>query len=166
MTRLFGTDGVRGIAGEDLSYELAVALGRAAVRKLGGRIVIGRDTRVSGPMLEKGLRAGIAAEGGQAPALLGVIPTPGLAWYAVEEGFDCGIMITASHNAPEYNGIKFFSSKGFKLPDAVEDEMQAIVEELLGQPVDEPGPGLQVEDAVERFVEHDIAPLRREGLSL
>ena len=129
MTRLFGTDGVRGIAGEDLSYELAVALGRAAVRKLGGRIVIGRDTRVSGPMLEKGLRAGIAAEGGQAPALLGVIPTPGLAWYAVEEGFDCGIMITASHNAPEYNGIKFFSSKGFKLPDAVEDEMQAIVEE-------------------------------------
>ena len=141
MARLFGTDGVRGVAGEELSYELAVALGRAAVRKLGGRIVIGRDTRVSGPMLEEGLRAGIAAEGASAPALLGVIPTPGLAWYTVEEGFDCGIMITASHNAPEYNGIKFFSSKGFKLPD-------------------------EVEDAVERFVAHDIAPLQEEGLSL
>lgn len=166
MARLFGTDGVRGVAGEELSYELAVALGRAAVRKLGGRIVIGRDTRVSGPMLEEGLRAGIAAEGGAAPALLGVIPTPGLAWYTVEEGFDCGIMITASHNAPEYNGIKFFSSKGFKLPDEVEDEMQAVVEELLGQPVGEPPAGQPVEDAVERFVAHDIAPLQEEGLSL
>ncbi|MGN0078591.1 MAG: phosphoglucosamine mutase [Coriobacteriales bacterium] len=166
MARLFGTDGVRGVAGEELSYELAVALGRAAVRKLGGRIVIGRDTRVSGPMLEEGLRAGIAAEGGAAPALLGVIPTPGLAWYTVEEGFDCGIMITASHNAPEYNGIKFFSSKGFKLPDEVEDEMQAVVEELLGQPVGEPPAGQSVEDAVERFVAHDIAPLQEEGLSL
>ena len=166
MARLFGTDGVRGVAGEELSYELAVALGRAAVRKLGGRIVIGRDTRVSGPMLEEGLRAGIAAEGASAPALLGVIPTPGLAWYTVEEGFDCGIMITASHNAPEYNGIKFFSSKGFKLPDEVEDEMQAVVEELLGQPVGQPPAGQLVEDAVERFVAHDIAPLQEEGLSL
>ena len=73
MARLFGTDGVRGVAGEELSYELAVALGRAAVRKLGGRIVIGRDTRVSGPMLEEGLRAGIAAEGASAPALLASI---------------------------------------------------------------------------------------------
>ncbi|MBS7407287.1 MAG: phosphoglucosamine mutase [Coriobacteriales bacterium] len=166
MARLFGTDGVRGVAGEELSYELAVALGRAAVRKLGGRIVIGRDTRVSGPMLEEGLRAGIAAEGASAPALLGVIPTPGLAWYTGEEGFDCGIMITASHNAPEYNGIKFFSSKGFKLPDEVEDEMQAVVEELLGQPVGQPPAGQLVEDAVERFVAHDIAPLQEEGLSL
>ena len=75
-------------------------------------------------------------------------------------------MITASHNAPEYNGIKFFSSKGFKLPDEVEDEMQAVVEELLGQPVGQPPAGQLVEDAVERFVAHDIAPLQEEGLSL
>ena len=166
MARLFGTDGVRGVAGKDLTYDLAVALGRAAVNKLGDRIVIGRDTRVSGPMLEEGLRAGIQAQGGQTPVLLGVIPTPGLAWYTVKEGFDCGIMITASHNAPEYNGIKFFSAAGFKLPDEVEDEMQAIVEELLGQPVDAPAPGVEVADAVEQFVDYDIAPLAEAGVSL
>ena len=166
MARLFGTDGVRGVAGDDLTYDLAVALGRAAVRKLGGRIVIGRDTRVSGPMLEEGLRAGIQAEGGQAPSLLGVIPTPGLAWYAVSEGFDCGIMITASHNAPEYNGIKFFSADGYKLPDEVEDEMQAIVESVLGEKVPAPKPGIEVADAVERYVDYDIAPLVEAGVSL
>lgn len=166
MARLFGTDGVRGVAGEDLTYELAVALGRAAVRKLGGRIVIGRDTRVSGPMLEEGLCAGIQAEGGQAPMLLGVIPTPGLAWYTVDKGFDCGIMITASHNAPEYNGIKFFSADGFKLPDAVEDEMQTIVESVLGEEVPAPGPGVEVADAVEQFVDYDIAPLTATGIDL
>lgn len=166
MARLFGTDGVRGVAGKELTYELAVALGRAAVRKLGGRIVIGRDTRVSGPMLEEGLRAGIQAEGGHAPALLGVIPTPGLAWYTVDGSFDCGIMITASHNAPEYNGIKFFSADGFKLPDAVEDEMQAIVESVLGEEVPAPGPGVEVADAVEQFVDYDIAPLIASGAKL
>ncbi len=166
MARLFGTDGVRGVAGEDLTYDLAVALGRAAVLKLGQRIVIGRDTRVSGPMLEEGLRAGIQAQGGQPPVLLGVIPTPGLAWYTVKEGFDCGIMITASHNAPEYNGIKFFGPEGFKLPDELEDQMQEIVEELLGQPVDAPEPGVQVGDAVEQFVDYDIAPLTEAGVSL
>mgnify|MGYP004664883801 FL=1 len=166
MARLFGTDGVRGVAGEDLTYELAVALGRAAVRKLGGRIVIGRDTRVSGPMLEEGLRAGIQAEGGQAPTLLGVIPTPGLAWYTVDRGFDCGVMITASHNAPEYNGIKFFSADGFKLPDAVEDEMQAIVESVLAEEVPAPAPGVEVADAVEQFVDYDIAPLVATGIDL
>ena len=166
MARLFGTDGVRGVAGEDLTYELAVALGRAAVRKLGGRLVIGRDTRVSGPMLEEGLRAGIQAEGGQAPTLLGVIPTPGLAWYTVDKGFDCGVMITASHNAPEYNGIKFFSADGFKLPDAVEDEMQAIVESVLAEEVPAPAPGVEVADAVEQFVDYDIAPLTAAGVDL
>ncbi len=166
MARLFGTDGVRGVAGKDLTYDLAVALGRAAVSKLGDRIVIGRDTRLSGPMLEEGLRAGIQAQGGQTPVLLGVIPTPGLAWYTVKEGFDCGIMITASHNAPEYNGIKFFSAAGFKLPDEVEDEMQAIVEELLDQPVDAPAPGIEAADAVEQFVDYDIAPLVEAGVSL
>ena len=166
MARLFGTDGVRGVAGKDLTYDLAVALGRAAVSKLGGRIVIGRDTRVSGPMLEEGLRAGIQAQGGQTPVLLGVIPTPGLAWYTVKEGFDCGIMITASHNAPEYNGIKFFSSAGFKLPDDVEDQMQAVVEELLGQPADAPQPGIEVADAAQQFVDYDIAPLVKAGVRL
>ena len=166
MARLFGTDGVRGVAGKDLTYDLAVALGRAAVSKLGGRIVIGRDTRVSGPMLEEGLRAGIQAQGGQAPVLLGVIPTPGLAWYTVKEGFDCGIMITASHNAPEYNGIKFFSSAGFKLPDDVEDQMQAVVEELLGQPAAAPQPGIEVADAAQQFVDYDIAPLVKAGVRL
>lgn len=166
MARLFGTDGVRGVAGDDLTYDLAVALGRAAVRKLGGRIVIGRDTRVSGPMLEEGLRAGIQAEGGQPATLLGVIPTPGLAWYAVAHGFDCGIMITASHNAPEYNGIKFFSAEGYKLPDEVEDEMQAIVESVLGEQIPAAEPGIEATDAVAEFIDYDIAPLVEAGVSL
>lgn len=166
MARLFGTDGVRGVAGDDLTYDLAVALGRAAVRKLGGHIVIGRDTRVSGPMLEEGLRAGIQAEGGEPAVVLGVIPTPGLAWYTVAHGFDCGIMITASHNAPEYNGIKFFSAEGYKLPDEVEDEMQAIVESVLGEAVAKPEPGVEAADAVTEFIDYDIAPLVEAGVSL
>ena len=126
MARLFGTDGVRGVAGEELDRDLAVALGRAAVRKIGKRIFIGRDSRESGPMLEQALIDGICAEGGQ-PAVVGIVPTPAIALITREMGANCGIVISASHNPPEYNGIKFFDGEGYKLPDAVEDEMQAIV---------------------------------------
>ena len=164
MARLFGTDGVRGVAGEELTYELAVALGRAAVRVLGCKIVIGRDTRVSGPMLEAGLVAGICAEGGSA-LVAGVIPTPGIALITREANCDCGIVISASHNPPEYNGIKFFSSDGFKLPDAVEDELQAYAESVLGEEVAQ-GEAVVLEDACETYVNHAVEVLRGQGISL
>lgn len=165
MARLFGTDGVRGVAGEELTRELAVALGRAAVRKLGPKVLIGRDTRVSGPMLEQALVDGICAEGGS-PVLAGVIPTPAIALLTRQDAFDCGIVISASHNPPEYNGIKFFSGQGFKLPDATEDEMQAVVEELLGQDVPAAGEAAVMEDATERYVAHAVDVLRARGLDL
>lgn len=165
MARMFGTDGVRGVAGTELTRELAVALGRAAVRKLGPKVLIGRDTRVSGPMLEQALVDGIVAEGGE-PVLTGIIPTPAVALLTQQDGFDCGIVISASHNPPEYNGIKFFSAEGFKLPDAVEDEMQAIVEELLGDEVPADAHAAQMEDATERYVAHAVNVLREQGVSL
>ena len=165
MARLFGTDGVRGVAGTELTRELAVALGRAAVRKLGPNVLIGRDTRISGPMLEQALVDGICMEGGQ-PVLAGVVPTPAVALLARQDDFDCGIVISASHNPPEYNGIKFFSSEGFKLPDAIEDEMQLIVEELLGKELEVEPHAKIMEDAAERYVAHAVNVLKQQGLSL
>lgn len=167
MARLFGTDGVRGVAGSELTRELAVALGRAAVRKLGPSVLIGRDTRVSGPMLEQALVDGICMEGGQ-PVLAGVVPTPAVALLTRQDGFDCGIVISASHNPPEYNGIKFFSNQGFKLPDATEDQMQAIVEELLGEGATATAPGQArvMEDAAARYVAHAADVLKAQDLSL
>ena len=117
MARLFGTDGVRGVAGEELDRDLAVALGRAAVRKIGKRIFIGRDSRESGPMLEQALIDGICAEGGQ-PAVVGIVPTPAIALITREMGANCGIVISASHNPPEYNGIKFFDGQARPVPNA------------------------------------------------
>lgn len=165
MARLFGTDGVRGVAGTELTRDMAVALGRAAVRKLGKCVLIGRDSRVSGPMLEDALVAGIAAEGGQA-VVTGIIPTPAVALLTRESDVDCGIVISASHNPPEYNGIKFFDGQGYKLPDEVEDQMQAIVEETLGQPVPDPDPAEVMEDATERYVAHAVQTLESRGISL
>lgn len=164
MARLFGTDGVRGVAGEDLDRDLAVALGRAAVRKLGKRIFIGRDSRVSGPMLEQALVDGICAEGGQA-AVVGIVPTPAVSLITREMGADAGIVISASHNPPEYNGIKFFDGNGYKLLDEVEDEMQAIVEELRGQEV-EPGTSREVPNAALFYADRASAVLRDRGIDL
>ena len=119
---LFGTDGARGVANDDLTCELAYRLGMGAVSCLGPRIVVGRDTRRSGTMLESALVAGIMAAGGE-PACCGVIPTPAVALITREEHADGGVVISASHNPPEYNGIKFFGPDGMKASDEVEDAL-------------------------------------------
>ncbi len=132
MTRLFGTDGVRGLAGSDLTNELARKLGRAAVVALTvagtahPRVLVGRDTRGSGGSLEAALSEGIRSAGGDA-LLAGVLPTPAVAFLVAELGTDAGAVISASHNPAEYNGIKFLSSQGFKLADALEDEIERLV---------------------------------------
>jgi phosphoglucosamine mutase len=124
MTRLFGTDGVRGVANSELTPELAFRLGEAAGHFLGdrgrGRIVVGRDTRRSGQMLEAALVAGVTSGGADA-LVCGIIPTPAVALLTRERETDGGVVISASHNPPEYNGIKLFSRDGFKLPDDLED---------------------------------------------
>lgn len=131
MARLFGTDGVRGVANVELTPELAFKLGYAAATYFGRevnnpKIIIGRDTRLSGPMLESALAAGICSAGGTAH-LLGVMPTPAVSFLTSEVKANAGVVISASHNPFEDNGIKFFSKTGHKLPDAVEDEIAAIV---------------------------------------
>lgn len=136
MARLFGTDGVRGIANVELTPELAFKLGYAAATYFGRevanpKIIIGRDTRRSGPMLESALAAGICSAGGNAH-LLGVMPTPAVSFLTSEVKANAGVVISASHNPFEDNGIKFFSQSGHKLPDAVEDEIADIVT----QPID------------------------------
>lgn len=126
MTRLFGTDGVRGIANHDLTPELALRLGRAAGHVLGGagrRVVVGRDTRRSGRMLESALAAGLCSVGVEV-RLVGHVPTPGLAHIARSGDFIAGAVISASHNPAPDNGIKFFDHRGLKLPDAVEDRIE------------------------------------------
>ncbi|HET8652067.1 MAG TPA: phosphoglucosamine mutase [Gaiellaceae bacterium] len=125
MRRYFGTDGVRGIVGEGLTVDLVERLGRAAALWTGGgRAFIGRDTRGSGPMLEEAFAEGVASAGGNA-VLGGVLPTPAVALLAL----DLGIVVSASHNPPEYNGIKFFDADGRKLTDAAEEEIEALLDE-------------------------------------
>ncbi len=135
MARLFGTDGVRGEANIELTPELAYCLGRAATLYFGEDsdqqpvILIGRDTRISGQMFEAALSAGIASAGGHA-ILAGVIPTPAIAYLAKKMQAQAGIVISASHNPFHDNGIKFFGGDGYKLPDAVEDELESIVHRI------------------------------------
>lgn len=132
MGRLFGTDGVRGIANEELTPELAFHIGRAGAYVLTGdsgrkpRIVVGKDTRISGDILEAALVAGICSVGAEA-VIAGVIPTPAIAYLVRSEGFDAGVMISASHNSFEHNGIKFFSGEGYKLRDEIEDRIERII---------------------------------------
>ena len=131
MSRLFGTDGVRGVANLELTPELALRLGRAAGHVLGGpghAVVIGRDTRRSGRMLEGGLAAGLCSVGIDV-RLVGHVPTPGLAYLTRTKDFVAGAVISASHNPAPDNGIKFFDHRGLKLPDATEDEIEA---EMIG----------------------------------
>ena len=135
MARLFGTDGVRGEANVTLLPEMAYRLGRAATLYFGREsdeqplILIGRDTRISGEMFASALTAGICSAGGRA-MLAGVIPTPAIAYLARRHKAKAGIVISASHNPFHDNGIKFFGGEGYKLPDAVEDELEAIVHQL------------------------------------
>lgn len=131
MARMFGTDGVRGVANVELTPELAFKLGYAAAKYFSRegnapKIIIGRDTRRSGQMLEAALAAGICSAGGNAH-LLGVVPTPAVSFLTSVVKANAGVVISASHNPFEDNGIKFFSRTGHKLPDAVEDEIEAIV---------------------------------------
>ena len=132
MSRMFGTDGVRGIANTELTAELAYSLGRAGAFVLTEgthkpKILVAKDTRISGDMLEAALVAGILSVGAEA-VILGVVPTPAVAHLTREYKADAGVMISASHNPVEYNGIKFFDGKGYKLSDSLEDQIQAVIE--------------------------------------
>ena len=131
MGRLFGTDGVRGVANKELTPELAFNLGKAGTYVLKAKnkrpvVVIGKDTRISGDMLESALTAGILAVGGNV-IKLGVIPTPAVAYLARYYNADAGIVISASHNTFEYNGIKFFNGDGYKLDDLLEEKIEDII---------------------------------------
>ena len=134
MGRLFGTDGVRGIAGQDMTCELAMDLGRAAATVLtyGRRrrplVVLGKDTRISSDMLGAALAAGLCSVGADVIDL-GVVPTPAVAYLVMKYKADAGVMISASHNPYPFNGIKIFGGEGFKLPDELEDQ----IERLIGQ---------------------------------
>jgi phosphoglucosamine mutase len=132
MDRMFGTDGVRGIANTELTADLAYKLGRAGAFVLTEgahkpKILVGMDTRISGDMLEAALVSGILSVGAEA-VTVGIIPTPAIAYLTREYGADAGVVISASHNPVEYNGIKFFSSNGYKLSDELEDRIQSVIE--------------------------------------
>ncbi|MEE0519334.1 phosphoglucosamine mutase [Slackia sp.] len=179
MARLFGTDGVRGVANVDLTCELAYRLGQASVAFMGKTIVLGKDTRKSGDMLEAAVVAGITSAGGDA-LLAGVIPTPAVALLTRELHADGGIVISASHNPPEYNGIKFFDAQGFKLPDSVEDQieqfiaeggLEGAVERVLqqGEEASMPagalvGVAVEVEDACEMYIDHVVNSIQAQGV--
>ncbi len=131
MGRLFGTDGVRGVANEELTVELAFKLGQAGAYVLTEeskkpKFIIGKDTRISGDMLESALAAGLCSVGAEV-ILVGVIPTPAVAYLTRLYKADAGIVISASHNPMEYNGIKFFNNKGFKLSDEIEEKIESLI---------------------------------------
>ncbi len=132
MGRLFGTDGVRGIANHELTPELAYNLGRAGAYVLSAdvkhapKILVGRDTRISGEMLESALVAGICSVGATC-ICVGVLPTPAIAYLTRLYGADAGVVISASHNPYEFNGIKFFNGDGYKLPDETEEKIESII---------------------------------------
>lgn len=159
MGSLFGTDGVRGIANRELTPELALKLGRAGAYVLSGgrpgaKMVVGCDTRLSCDMLEAALTAGICSAGVDV-LKVGVLPTPAVAYLTRELGAAGGVVISASHNPMEDNGIKFFGASGYKLPDEVEEEIERLVYSLDSIPLPV-GEGIgrvhQVGDAVDRYV--------------
>src|ERR1044071_5143876 len=148
MRRYFGTDGLRGVVGRDLTSELVERLGKAATLwSKGGRVFVGRDTRGSGPELEEAFARGVVEAGGNA-VVAGVLPTPAVALLAL----DLGIVVSASHNPPEYNGIKFFDRDGRKLSDEAEEEIEALL--------DATGPGGgrvdRVDVATDSYLEHIV----------
>ena len=167
MGRLFGTDGVRGIANTELSCELSMQIGRATAmvlsKNLKGKrpkVLIGMDTRASSQMLESAITAGLCSVGADV-LQLGVVPTPAVAFLVRKYNYDAGVMISASHNPCEYNGIKIFQSTGFKLPDALENEIEEII---LDNATEIPTPiGGEVgrveksENAVADYIEHLIS---------
>ena len=132
MGKFFGTDGIRGIANTELTAELAFNTGRAGAYVLTKhtsrrpRILIGKDTRKSGDMLEAALTAGLCSVGAKVIPL-GIIPTPAVAYLTRKYNADAGVVISASHNPCEYNGIKFFNGDGYKLSDGIEEEIEAYI---------------------------------------
>lgn len=164
MGKLFGTDGVRGVANSELTPELAFRLGRAATYYFGQEqenpvLVIGRDTRVSGQMLEAALAAGICSAGGQA-VLAGVVPTPAVAFLTHHIGAQAGVVISASHNPYPDNGIKFFAQNGYKLPDAVEAQLESLVlaaADSLPRPVGAAvGRVIHRPDLIQRYIDYAV----------
>jgi phosphoglucosamine mutase len=163
MGRLFGTDGVRGIANTELSCELAMNLGRAAAIVLTEethhrpKIIIGKDTRISSDMLEAAMVAGICSVGADA-LVLGFVPTPAVAYLVNQLGADAGVMISASHNPAEYNGIKIFSGNGYKLSDSLEEKIEKIVLDHEGDIPQKAGSGvgrvIKPKTAVEEYIKY------------
>lgn len=159
-SRLFGTDGVRGVANKDLSPLLAFKLGRAGAQVLSKLhekpiMVVGKDTRVSGDMLEAALIAGICSQGADV-LKVGIMPTPAIAYLTRHFNADAGVVISASHNPYEYNGIKFFDKNGYKLPDAMEDEIEALLEDTNGDIKSPIGSGVgktYTKDAIRPYVD-------------
>ena len=179
MARLFGTDGARGIANADLNCELAMNIGRAAALVLTKgeqtkrpKILIGYDTRISSKMLEAAMSAGICSVGADV-LQVGVVPTPAVAYLVQKYGCDAGVMISASHNPCEYNGIKLFSGTGYKLSDALEDQIEAIVRGGVSLKLPTGGGIGHIfakEDAAEDYINHVVSTvpetLRFEGMKV
>ncbi len=176
MSRMFGTDGVRGVANSELTAELAFQLGKAGACVLTegthkAKILVGMDTRISGDMLEHALIAGILSVGAEAISV-GVVPTPAVSYLTRKYGADAGVVISASHNPVEYNGIKFFNKEGFKLTDELEDKIQALIEgnfEGVEVPVGEHiGRRTIVDTGVQEYVDFAISTIEGnlEGLKI
>ncbi len=164
MSRMFGTDGVRGIANKELTPDLAYKLGVAGAMVLAGdtshkpTILIGSDTRISCGMFEAALTAGICSAGADV-YICGVVPTPAVAYLTQKYKCEAGIMISASHNSYEYNGIKFFSGNGFKLPDDTEDKIESLVHSYDSDSIKRPVGGLigkriVMQEAAHEYEEH------------
>lgn len=177
MGRLFGTDGARGIANSELTCEMAMNIGRAAAFVLTRenvkhpKILIGKDTRASSNMLEMALAAGLCSVGADV-VLAGFIPTPAVAYLISDCGADAGVMISASHNPCEYNGIKLFNNNGYKLPDAIEDEIESLVLDDMS-PIKFPiggnvGNVFVRHDYVDKYIDHIVnsTNVRLDGLKI
>lgn len=171
MARLFGTDGIRGIANVDLKPTLAYALGRATVHRLlpnGGALVAGQDTRRSGDMLTAALIAGATSLGADVHRV-GVLPTPALAYLAGLGEFAAGIMVSASHNPADDNGLKVLDERGFKLDDAIEDELDALIwraDEFAGPTNAGLGREVDARALLDRYRDHRLTLARRVGSRL
>ena len=164
MGRLFGTDGVRGRANADLTPELALGLGQAAVRVLGSEVerptvVVGRDPRASGELLESAVVAGLASAGADV-LRLGVLPTPGVAYLTTSLRATFGVMLSASHNPMPDNGIKLFDGHGMKLSDAVEDAVEAALAAEWPRPTGADVGRVSDVDAVQRYVDHLVGSVK------
>ncbi len=167
MSRIFGTDGVRGIANSELTVELAYKLGKAGACVLTkgahkAKILVGMDTRISGDMLESALIAGILSVGAEAISV-GIVPTPAVSYLTRKYKADAGVVISASHNPVEYNGIKFFNGEGFKLTDELEDKIQELIEsdfKGINVPVGENiGKKVIMNTAVQEYVDFAVSTI-------